>query len=164
MFGKQGINVKEMGKILNDWVYKSVKQIFFNERELARCGLKKIDDVFYELNSAFSFIVIDSVTKAGFYRKQNIIDEMHNQNIEMLINSKYIASDETIDYRRCLSQTYKENYKIMKKDEWMKELARAILERTEGQYEDEKAVSIFESNLVEFCKNTIELLKKHREK
>ncbi|MEN6389487.1 MAG: hypothetical protein ABFD04_03675 [Syntrophomonas sp.] len=164
MFGKQRINVKKMGKILNDWVDKSVKQIFFDERELTRCGLKKIDDVFYELNSAFSYIVIDSITRAGFGRTQNTIDEMHNQNIDMLINAKYIASDEIMDYRRCLSQTYKENYKIMKKEEWVKELARAILERTEGQFEDEKAVSILSSNLAEFCKNTVELLEKYREK
>lgn len=164
MFGKHRTNVKKIGKLLNDWVCKSVKQVAFNDSELDRCGLKNDDDVFYELNSAFLFIIIDIISKTSLSVKQNIIDEMHNQNIEMLINSKYIASNEMIDYKRCLSQTYKDNSRLMKTDNWFKELSLAILTRTEGRYEDEKAVSILSSNLTDFYKNSVELLEKYKEK
>lgn len=164
MFGRSNINGTKMGKILNDWVYQSVKQIFFNDRELAGCGFDKNDDVFYELNSAYLFIIVNLLTKTDYNRKQNIIDEMHNQNIDMLIKLKYFAANEIIDYRRCLSQTYKENSKIMKTDNGMEELSKSLLVRTEGRYEDETAVSVLTSKLAEFYSNTAKLLDKYKEK
>lgn len=161
MFGKRHANIKQMGEALNNWVCKSVKQLLFNDQESVVLGLKNDDDVFYELNSAFLFIVIDIITKSGFSSKQNIIDEMHNQNIEVLIKAKYIASNELIDYRRCLSETYKENSKILKKDNWMRELSKAILVRTEGLYENEMAVSILAGHIESFYTSTLKLFKNY---
>lgn len=162
MFARRNVNIHKMGKVFNDWVCTSVKQLFSNDRELARCGLNKNDDVFYELNSAFLFIIINLLTKTDYHRKQNIIDELHNQNIDMLIQSKYIASNEMIDYRRCLSQTYKDNYMIMKKDDWMKELSKDILLRTGGQHGDETAVSQLTFNIRKFYEDSAGLLEQYR--
>lgn len=164
MFGRHNINIQKMGRVLNAWVNESVDQIFYNDSELARCGLGKNDDVFYELNSAFLFVIVNLLTDMNFHRKQLIIDEMHNLNIEILIKREFFASNETIDYRRCLSQTYKDNSKFMKMDNWMNELSKAISERTGGRYEDDVSISVLAAKLTEFYKSSNELLKKYKDK